>query len=117
MQSFLDNGEGTGFYASADPKDTESIDINTIFENHPILHQFARTVDIAKGMTHDMPTGSEGFRGLLTALPSDLSDKMFRDKKLLDEFSTFYQSYLLIKSRVVGLPNSAAMWMDSPSGS
>ena len=101
MQSFLDNGDGTGFYASANPKDAESVDINTVFSNHPILYQFARTVDIAKGMTHDMPTGSEGFRGLLRQLPSDLSDKMFRDKKLLDEFSTFYQSYLLIKSGVV----------------
>ena len=101
MQSFLDNGDGTGFYASADPKNAESVDINTVFDNHPVLYQFARTVDIAKGMTHDMPTGSEGFRGLLRQLPSDLSDKMFKDKKLLDEFSTFYQSYLLIKSGVV----------------
>ncbi len=101
MQSFLDNGDGTGFYTSADPKNAESVDINTVFDNHPVLYQFARTVDIAKGMTHDMPTGSEGFRGLLRQLPSDLSDKMFRDKKLLDDFSTFYQSYLLIKSGVV----------------
>jgi hypothetical protein len=106
MESFLAGEESsTGFYTSADITDDTQVDINSIFENHPILQQFARTVGIARGMFYDMPAGSEGFRKLLRNLPSDISDKMFRDKKLLDSFSTFYQSYLLIKSGVINPAN------------
>lgn len=106
MESFLAGEESsTGFYTSADITDDNQVDINRIFESHPILQQFARTVGIARGMFYDMPAGSEGFRKLLRNLPSDISDKMFRDKKLLDSFSTFYQSYLLIKSGVINPAN------------
>lgn len=48
-----------------------------------------------------MPAGSEGFRSLLKEVPKDISDKMYRDKKLLDAFSNFYQSYLLLQSGVI----------------
>ena len=106
MESFLAGEESsTGFYTSADITDDTQVDITSIFESHPILQQFARTVGIARGMFYDMPAGSEGFRKLLRNLPSDISDKMFRDKKLLDSFSTFYQSYLLIKSGVINPAN------------
>ena len=106
MESFLAGEESsTGFYTSADITDDAQVDITSIFESHPILQQFARTVGIARGMFYDMPAGSKGFRKLLGNLPSDISDKMFRDKKLLDSFSTFYQSYLLIKSGVINPAN------------
>lgn len=99
MEAFLDaNTEnGTHFYTS----DDVPVDIDDIFFDHPILKQFARTVGIAKAMFSDMPTGSTGFRKLLANLPVDISDKMYNDKKLLDQFSNFYQSYLLIQSGLI----------------
>lgn len=99
MEAFLDaNTEnGTHFYTS----DDVPVDIDDIFFDHPILKQFARTVDIAKAMFSDMPTGSTGFRKLLDNLPVDISDKMYNDKKLLDQFSNFYQSYLLVQSGLI----------------
>lgn len=99
MEAFLDaNTEnGTHFYTS----DDVPVDIDDIFFDHPILKQFARTVDIAKAMFSDMPTGSTGFRKLLANLPADISDKMYNDKKLLDQFSNFYQSYLLVQSGLI----------------
>lgn len=101
MSQFIDvNTEnGTHFYTA----DNMPVDIDDIFFDHPVLKQFARTVDIAKAMFSDMPTGSTGFRKLLANLPADIADKMYNDKKLLDQFSNFYQSYLLIQS---GLINS-----------
>ena len=99
METFLDaNTEnGTHFYTS----DDVPVDIDDIFFDHPVLKQFARTVDIAKAMFSDMPTGSTGFRKLLANLPVDIADKMYNDKKLLDQFSNFYQSYLLIQSGLI----------------
>ena len=99
MEAFLDaNTEnGTHFYTA----DDVPVDIDDIFFDHPVLKQFARTVDIAKAMFSDMPTGSTGFRKLLTNLPADISDKMYNDKKLLDQFSNFYQSYLLVQSGLI----------------
>lgn len=99
MEAFLDASteNGTHFYTS----DDVPVDIDDIFFDHPILKQFARTVDIAKAMFSDMPTGSTGFRKLLANLPVDISDKMYNDKKLLDQFSNFYQSYLLVQSGLI----------------
>lgn len=99
MEAFLDaNTEnGTHFYTS----DDVPVDIDDIFFDHPILKQFARTVDIAKAMFSDMPTGSTGFRNLMKELPVDIADKMYNDKKLLDQFSNFYQSYLLVQSGII----------------
>nr|DAM84362.1 MAG TPA: ATP dependent DNA helicase [Caudoviricetes sp.] len=99
MEAFLDaNTEnGTHFYTS----DDVPVDIDDIFFDHPVLKQFARTVDIAKAMFSDMPTGSTGFRNLMKELPVDISDKMYNDKKLLDQFSNFYQSYLLVQSGLI----------------
>lgn len=104
MEAFLDANteEGTHFYTF----DDVPVDIDDIFFDHPILKQFARTVDIAKAMFSDMPTGSTGFRNLMKELPVDIADKMYNDKKLLDQFSNFYQSYLLVQS---GLINSTEL--------
>lgn len=104
MSQFIDvNTEnGTHFYTA----DNMPVDIDDIFFDHPVLKQFARTVDIAKAIFSDMPTGSTGFRNLMKELPADIADKMYNDKKLLDQFSNFYQSYLLIQS---GLINSTEL--------
>lgn len=76
----------------------EAIDINYIFDAHPVLRQFSKTVEIARNMFADMPVNSTGFRHLLNTIPTRLSDTLYNDKKLLDQLSLFYQSYLLIKS-------------------
>ena len=103
MEQFRDAGteDGTHFYTA----DGNIVDIDDIFYDHPVLKEFAKTVDVAKIMFSDMPAGSTGFRNLLTTLPEGLIDKVYNDKKLLDDLSNFYQSYLLIASRMVNPAN------------
>lgn len=103
MSQFIDanTDNGTHFYTA----DGVPVDIDDIFFDHPVLKQFARTVDIAKSLFSDMPAGSVGFRNLLAQLPKDIADKMYGDKKLLDQFSNFYQSYLLVQSGVIDPKN------------
>lgn len=103
MSQFVDTNtdNGTHFYTA----DGVPVDIGDIFFDHPVLKQFARTVDIAKSLFSDMPAGSVGFRNLLAQLPKDIADKMYGDKKLLDQFSNFYQSYLLVQSGVIDSKN------------
>lgn len=103
MSQFVDanTDNGTHFYTA----DDVPVDIDDIFFDHPVLKQFARTVDIAKSLFSDMPAGSIGFRNLLAQLPKDIADKMYGDKKLLDQFSNFYQSYLLVQSGVINSKN------------
>lgn len=103
MSQFIDanTDNGTHFYTA----DDVPVDIDDIFFDHPVLKQFAKTVDIAKSLFSDMPTGSTGFRNLLNELPKDIADKMYNDKKLLDQFSNFYQSYLLVQSGVINPKN------------
>ena len=103
MSQFIDanTDNGTHFYTA----DNVPVDIDDIFFDHPVLKQFARTVDIAKSLFSDMPAGSTGFRNLLAQLPKDIADNMYGDKKLLDQFSNFYQSYLLVQSGVINPKN------------
>nr|DAG87378.1 MAG TPA: ATP dependent DNA helicase [Crassvirales sp.] len=103
MSQFIDanTDNGTHFYTA----DDVPVDIDDIFFDHPVLKQFARTVGIAKSLFSDMPAGSVGFRNLLAKLPKDIADKMYGDKKLLDQFSNFYQSYLLVQSGVIDPKN------------
>ena len=95
--SFLSENGDTHFYTA----DGRELDINDIFSNHPILEQFARTLDLAKTLFLDMPSGCTGFRELLKNVPDDIKNKMYNDKKLFDKFANFYQSYLLIQSGVI----------------
>ena len=103
MSQFIDanTDNGTHFYTA----DDVPVDIDDIFFDHPVLKQFAKTVGIAKSLFSDMPAGSVGFRNLLAKLPKDIADKMYGDKKLLDQFSNFYQSYLLVQSGVIDSKN------------
>ena len=79
-----------------------SADINTIFGMHPILQSFAQTFNIAEKMFADMPIGGRDFSRLLTQIKetygSTFQDKFFKNKKLLDQLATFYQSYMVIAS-------------------
>ena len=97
----LSDETGTHIYT----RDGEEVDINTIFDMHPILKAFAETVDIADTMFHDMPAGSIGFQEVIDALPDNLKEKMMNDKKLLSKLSDFYQSYLLVQSGLIDADN------------
>lgn len=96
MEQFMDSNteNGTHFYTA----DGTTVDIDDVFYDHPILRQFAKAVDVAKKMFYDMPTGSTGFRNVLNSLPNGLANTLYSDRKLLDQLSNFYQSYLLIAS-------------------
>lgn len=91
------NESGTHFY----DMNGDVIDINSVFDMHPVLSEFSRTVGIAATMFSDMPAGSTGFRNMLNTLPDGMKDKIYNDKKLLDSLSNFYQSYLLIASHLI----------------
>jgi hypothetical protein len=94
----------TPFYARGKDGTYQNIDINYVLEKHPILKSFSQTVNIAKGLFSDMPTGSNAFRKILTQLTATkpaLMDKLYRDKKLLDSFAGFYQSHLLVASGLI----------------
>lgn len=110
MQEFTDTGETpTNFY----DRHGNSIDIADLLDYHsdgspknpelihPILAQFARTVDVARQLFSDMPAGSEGFRQVLRMMPQGLNSKIYNDKQLLSKLSDFYQSYLLLQSGLV----------------
>ena len=86
--------DDTGFYTA----DNIPVDIDDIRADHPILDGFAKTVSLALRIFSDMPAGSKGFEETLRELPKDIAEKMYNDKKLLDDFSNFYQSYLLVQS-------------------
>ena len=107
MNKFLGTTKDpTGFYK--DDTSNKTVDIKDIFMNHPMLAKFAETVDIADMLFNDMPAGSRGFRAVLNALPSSIADKMYSDKKLLDSFANFYQSYIAIVTGLIDphkLPN------------
>ena len=99
MQQFSD-GNSTDkipFYNSKG----QVVDINSIFEMHPILQQFAQTVNVAASMFDDMPMGSTQFRSLLNRIPSSMLEKFYNDRTLLDKLGNFYQSYLLIASKFI----------------
>lgn len=106
MEHKMDNfkitpNNSTGFYNSADTNNGHMIDASYIFRNHPILDKFSQAYSIAKSMFYDMPAGSGEFRNCLAKFPDATADKLYKDRKLLDQFANFYQSYLLIKSGVV----------------
>lgn len=83
----------------------DPVDMGSIFSSHPILNQFQRTVGIAKQLFGTMPANSTGFRNLLDVISgTHISDIIYNDRKLLSNLSDFFQSYLVMKSGVVG-PN------------
>lgn len=98
IEKFMDSDENnTHFY----DKDENPVDIETILDMHPVLRAFSKTVDIAKFMFTDMPTGSAGFRSILKSVPTSTSDKLYSDRDLLDKLANFYQSYLLVASGMI----------------
>lgn len=103
----------TGFYT----KDGIVVDINDVWEAHPILEAFKDTVKIAHQAFEaaNMPTNSVKFRTILATLEKyGLTEKVFSDKKLLDQLSTFYQSYMLMASGLIDSKNLSYYINDFP---
>lgn len=103
----------TGFYT----KDGKVVDINNVWEAHPILEAFKDTVKIAHQAFEaaNMPTNSVKFRTILATLEKyGLTEKVFSDKKLLDQLSTFYQSYMLMASGLIDSKNLSYYINDFP---
>jgi exodeoxyribonuclease-5 len=94
----------TGFY----DKNGNIVDINDVWAAHPILDSFKSTVGMAYKIFNaaNMPTNSPKFRTILATLDNyGLTEKVFSDKKLLDQLSTFYQSYMLMASELIDSEN------------
>lgn len=94
----------TGFY----DKNGNIVDINDVWAAHPILDSFKSTVGMAHKIFNaaNMPTNSPKFRTILASLENyGLTEKVFSDKKLLDQLSTFYQSYMLMASGLIDSKN------------
>lgn len=85
----------------------ENIIMPDILQRHPILGQFAATVEIAKQLFQGMSANSTGFRQILDTMPRSLADIIYRDRKLFNSLSDFYQSYLMLDKVVDSrqLPN------------
>ena len=92
----------------------ESCGIEKVYQLHPQLRQFARTLDIARDLMSDMPANSNGFRYLLGASKS-YKETLFGDRKLLSQLSDFYQSYALMASGVINSSELESYIKDFPA--
>lgn len=78
----------------------ETITADNVFNKHPILNSFSKTIDIAEFMLRDMPANSREFGIIRSTVPNDLS-VIITDREMLARFSEFYQSYLMLIEGVV----------------
>lgn len=75
------------------------VDIQDIFDAHPILESFSKALDVSRKLFGDnMPLYTRDFQSVVKSLPKGISDKIFGDRKLLTKLSDFYLSYLLVNS-------------------
>lgn len=78
------------------------VTIDTILNDHPILREFYRTLDLAKSIFGNMPANSNSFRNILNTLENyNMLDKIMNDRRLLSSLCNFFQSYLLVANNVV----------------
>lgn len=86
------------------------ININDIFNMHPILQQFAKGLETAnKLFGGHMPLLSQDFQALLNSLPEGIESKIYGDRKLLSKLADFYLSYLLINSGCIDTTTSKGL--------
>lgn len=88
---------GTGIVKLNEENNPSVVDINTVFDNHPILKAFARAYHVASDVFSDMPTNSDRFKACLSQNDT-IKYRMFRNKKLYRNFGDFYLSYLVASS-------------------
>lgn len=78
----------------------EELTIDDIFLDHPILHGFYQAYNIANNLFSTISvSGSTGFTDLLRKVP--YSEVLYHNRKLLNQFSDFYKSYLALIGGVV----------------
>ena len=92
----------------------EPCGIEKVYQLHPQLMQFAKTLDIARDLMLDMPANSNGFRYLLGASKS-YKEVFYGDRKLLSQLSDFYQSYSLMASGVINSDELESYIKDFPA--
>ena len=86
---------------SSDVDDLKPVGFDEILKDHPMLKAFSRGYTIAENVFENvlsMPLAKNGFNSII-ASPKYAS--AFKNRDLLNKFSNFYLSYLLVASGVV----------------
>lgn len=96
----------------------ESLDMDTVFSDIPSLKAFYEGYNIVFGTKENndkglfeklgITTADEQFAKVLDAIPSDMEFTLYNNKKLLSSLADFFQSYLLVQSKVAdvkSMPN------------
>lgn len=80
----------------------ENIGPDYIYDNHPILKQFSRTVAIARNLfKKDIPILNSEFESCLASLDANILEKMYYDKKLFSKYADAFVSYCMLSSRCI----------------
>lgn len=77
------------------------IDVNYIFDSHPMLKAFYKANDIADRLLKDIPANSMTFKNVIYSGGDIFTETMLSDRKLLSKLSGFYLSYILVSSGVI----------------
>ena len=84
-----------------------NIEIEDIFNSHPILKYFHETLAIADTVFDDyIPANSNSFDKILRSLPENIRSKMVGDTKSLGQLIDFYLSYMLISSKCIDVDSN-----------
>ena len=100
------------------PKETfknsegQFIDINYIFDSHPMLKAFYKANDIADRLLKDIPANSITFKNVIYSGGDIFAETMLSDRKLLSKLSDFYLSYILVSSGVIN-PKHTMHYIDN----
>ena len=81
--------------------DGQFIDVNYIFDSHPMLKAFYKANDIADRLLKDIPANSMTFKNVIYSGGDIFAETMLSDRKLLSKLSDFYLSYILVSSGVI----------------
>lgn len=76
--------------------DYYSIQIYDVFEDHPMLKEFSKGLNMANSLLSEFPTQSRTFYSVLEYLSEDIRHKILTDRKLFSKLSDFFQSYIFI---------------------
>lgn len=77
------------------------IDVNYIFDSHPMLKAFYKANDIADRLLKDIPANSMTFKNVIYSGGDIFAETVLSDRKLLSKLSDFYLSYILVSSGVI----------------
>lgn len=77
------------------------IDVNYIFDSHPMLKAFYKANDIADRLLKDIPANSMTFKNVIYSGGDIFAETVLSDRKVLSKLSDFYLSYILVSSGVI----------------